>query len=40
MDGTGDFDRKWKNYKEGFGNVEGEYGLGNDRPKRTYYRVC
>ena len=34
MDGTGDFDRKWKSYKERFGHVEGKYWLGNDRPKR------
>ncbi|XP_071126770.1 fibrinogen-like protein A [Mytilus edulis] len=28
-DGTVDFQRKWAEYEKGFGNVEGEYWLGN-----------
>ena len=38
MDGSGDFDRNWNSYKEGFGNVQGEYWLGNDKTKRIELR--
>ncbi|XP_052062007.1 fibrinogen-like protein 1 [Mytilus californianus] len=30
LDGTTDFYRNWKDYKQGFGNVNCEYWLGND----------
>nr|XP_022340185.1 tenascin-R-like [Crassostrea virginica] len=30
IDGTVDFNRDWKSYKEGFGKAKGEYWLGND----------
>lgn len=41
MDGTESFFRPWKHYKDGFGNVAGEYWLGESekrilrRPKKT-----
>ena len=40
VDGSVDFDRNWKSYKEGFGNVEGEYWLGNDITKRIHRAEC
>ncbi|XP_071177271.1 fibrinogen-like protein A [Mytilus edulis] len=30
MDGLTDFNRTWQEYKQGFGNVNSEYWLGND----------
>ena len=31
MDGTVDFYRNWQNYKLGFGDVNAEHWLGNDK---------
>ena len=36
MDGSVDYDRNWKSYKEGFGNVVGEYWLDNDITKKEF----
>ena len=37
MDGSGNFERNWKSYKEGFGNVHSEYWLGKDI--KTFYSL-
>ena len=31
IDGTLSFDRSWSEYKQGFGNVESEFWLGNEK---------
>lgn len=36
IDGTVDFNRDWKSYKEGFGKAKGEYWLGKYYKSQIY----
>jgi len=38
QDGTANFYRNWLEYKKGFGNVTGEFWLGQSTPAVTFYQ--